>query len=548
MTYKNFDVAMYLTTFDLEALRDLDTLEKMFPNVEEHIHVNKVYVETYRNGAYVSKADLLRIKAFFEDKNIKVSGGVTLSSESTRGFSTFCYSQDSQREEVLNIIEFTAKIFDEIILDDFYFDNCKCVHCIKSKGTRSWKRFRTEQLMAMSEKIVGTAKKVNPEINMIIKYPNWYESYGDMGYDLYSSSKTFDHGYVGTEIRDTHHTQQSLQPYGSYFITRYISELGDGYNMGGWFDGIDCDGDLKRYLEQLYLTLLAGAKEVTLFSLGSHLLWEDIFAPIAGYGFKRMDQLLSQLKSPKEIKAYKPFGSSDDYLLSMLGMLGIPVKGTPYFPAQDDVLMLTESAAEDAFLVQKIEMQLIEGKKVVITSGLLKALKDRNFKDIVNIEHTGRYANVDKIAVNIDVAAFTHYEEISGLEIPILKYHTNDYWAEIVGFSGENNYPILLRSDFGKGELIILNTPAVIGQLKLLPSHALTYIRKSLLKTYFEGPSDISFFEFEDHLVLMSFISHNQKVKLSPERTYKNIETGQMVSHELNLRPRSMTVLEIVEG
>lgn len=544
MTYKNFDVAMYLTTFDLEAVKDLDTLERLFPNVEEHICVSKVYIETYRNGTYISKSDLLRLKAFFENRDIKVSAGITLNSDTKRGFSTFCYSQASERETVLDIIESAAALFDEIILDDFYFDNCKCVHCIKSKGTKSWKNFRTSQLTEMSKSIVEIAKKTNPIVNMIIKYPNWYEAYGDMGYDLSTSKNIFDHGYVGTEVRDTIHTQQSLQPYGAYFLTRYISELGEDYNMGGWFDGIDCDADLKRYLEQLYLTLLAGAKEVTLFSLGSHLLWEDIFAPLAGYGFRRMDKILPVLKSPKEIKAYKPFGSSEDYLLSTLGMLGIPVKGTPYFPTNEDVMILTESAAEDAFIVQKIEMQLIEGKKVVITSGLLDKLKDRNFSDIVNIEYTGKFAKVDRIAVNMDVAAFGYYEDIDTLEIPILKYHTNDYWAEIVGFSGETNYPILLRSDFGKGELIVLNIPSVITQLKQLPSRALTYIRKAICHTSFEGPSNISMFEYEKHLVFMSFINHNQVIKLD-DKVYRNVENGRKVSREFNLRPRSMTILEI---
>jgi hypothetical protein len=32
--------------------------------------------------------------------------------------------------------------------------------------------------------IVGPAKAINPKIKMVIKYPNWYEHFQGLGFDL----------------------------------------------------------------------------------------------------------------------------------------------------------------------------------------------------------------------------------------------------------------------------------------------------------------------------------------------------------------------------
>ena len=68
-----------------------------------------------------------------------------------------------------------AEIFDELIFDDFYFYNCRCRKCIEQKGTKSWKEFRLEKMKYITEEVVmKTAKSINPEMNVIIKYPQWY--------------------------------------------------------------------------------------------------------------------------------------------------------------------------------------------------------------------------------------------------------------------------------------------------------------------------------------------------------------------------------------
>ena len=46
--------------------------------------------------------------------------------------------------------------------------------------------------------IVGPAKAVNPKVKVIIKFPNWYESFQNNGYDLQITSHTiFDGIWTG---------------------------------------------------------------------------------------------------------------------------------------------------------------------------------------------------------------------------------------------------------------------------------------------------------------------------------------------------------------
>ena len=202
------------------------------------------------------------MKKFFQDRGIKVSGGMGLTVQESDGFQSYCYSTPADRELVKAMAEFTARHFDEIILDDFYFTNCKCDRCIAAKGDKSWTQFRTEQMDEVSRNlIIGPAKAVNPKVRVIIKYPNWYESFQGLGYDLAVEPKLFDAIYTGTETRDAN-SGQRLQSYQSYLQTQYFNNIKPGGNQGGWIDG----GGDARYAEQFWDTFFAKVPEIMLFN------------------------------------------------------------------------------------------------------------------------------------------------------------------------------------------------------------------------------------------------------------------------------------------
>ena len=195
---------------------------------------------------------------------IETAGGITYTINEANSFETFCYSNPEHREMVRKIAEHTAKHFDEFILDDFFFTSCKSDIEIKAKGTQSWTEYRLKLMTeAGRDLVLKPAKKVNPRVKVIIKYPNWYDHFQGLGFNLEEGPQLFDGVWTGTETRDPAGNQH-LQNYLSYNIIRYFDNLRPGYNGGGWVDSGGLNLGMDRYAEQLHLTMLASSRNHSL--------------------------------------------------------------------------------------------------------------------------------------------------------------------------------------------------------------------------------------------------------------------------------------------
>lgn len=222
--YTNVRIAVYFRYQEVHSIpASLESFAAQWAKVEKQVKVEKVYLETTRNAQLATDAEVTALKEFFAGRGIQTSGALGLTANEPNGFQSYCYSTPADREKVKSMTEFTARHFDEIILDDFFFSNCKCDRCIAAKGARSWTQFRTEQMDEVSrDLIIRAAKAVNPKARIIIKYPNWYESFQGLGYDLAVQPKLFDAIYTGTETRDGN-SGQRLQPYQSFLQTQYFN-------------------------------------------------------------------------------------------------------------------------------------------------------------------------------------------------------------------------------------------------------------------------------------------------------------------------------------
>lgn len=521
MGYKNFKTAIYCTVGDMERMAASPTLASDFSFIEKHIKIDKVYLETYRGRHWVDRDKVLRVKGFFEQRGLSVSGGITPDVVGNWEFKPFCYTNSDHREELEKVVAFTAALFDEVIFDDFYFTNCRCESCIAAKGERTWAEFRTAMLQqASTEIVIATAKRVNPDIRMIIKYPNWYDDYQNTGYNLEEQPKVFDEIYTGTETRDPVHTQQNLQRYLSYFLMRYLENVKPGHNGGGWFDTFDCMYNLGSYAEQCYLTLFSKAKELTLFSMGLLLSRHRVFVPIAGYAMDTADAILGKLGTPQGIACYKPYHSSgENYLHGYLGMLGLPLEPTPVFPSDSRLVLLTESAKADATIVERIKKHLLAGNDVVMTSGLLRALGERGIDSIAAICCSERRATVSTFAFPMFECAFGEYcEAAHKITIPQIEFSTNDCTPLVVAMTEQKNYPVLLKTSYGTGTLYVLAIPDDFGELYHLPAAVLGEIRKVLsqgMAVTLRAPSNVGFFAYDNGAVIVeSFLPHNTEVTI----------------------------------
>ncbi|MDZ7724760.1 MAG: hypothetical protein U5R06_18640 [candidate division KSB1 bacterium] len=569
LAYENFNTAIYSRVYETIKMGDLDWLEPRFDVMQEHIEVDKVYLETHRDMVVVDQETLDRVKQFFHDRGVKTSGGITITVDEGNRFETYCYTNPEHRKKLKEVIEFTARNFDEVILDDFFFTNCKCESCIKAKGDRSWPEFRLQLLTEVArDLILKPARKVNPDVSVIVKYPNWYEHFQGCGFNLETQPALFDGLYTGTETRDPG-SHQHLQPYQGYQIVRYFENLKPDGNLGGWVD----TGGLRfldRYAEQLWLTLFAKAPEQTLFDFrqlqypirrewradwqgsGSSFDFDEMMAPFlakegnrfedatvalaAGYTFEKIDPIIGELGTPVAVPSYKPFHSTgEDFLQNYLGMIGIPVHLVPEFPMDSDMLILTETAKHDPNIVEKMKARLINGKDIVITSGLVNALQDNGLEDIVELRYTPRKALVDQFRAGWR----SMYSIDESMLIPQIAYLTNDSWEEISAMDGTNGWPLLHSAEYGNAVLYVLTIPESFIDLYRLPVPVLDGIRQTVLPDEFvrvSAPGKVSVFQYDnDTFIVESFCDEPVLTSLfTPDGVSQliDIETGRVLDGE----------------
>src|SRR5437868_3842148 len=252
--YRNFRAAIYIPVNSTKRLADPAAFAREFARVSSQLKFDKVYIEAYRDRVFATDAELDTVKREFQAKGVQTAGGVTLAAGGWPGgqFGTFDYENPAERAECERASRLAARHFDEVILDDFFFYTMKTDADIAAKGSRSWTDYRLAKMRAASRDLVlGPAKQENPRVRVIIKYPNWYEHFHGLGYDLAEQPKMFDAIYTGTETRDPEITDQLLQQYESYEIYRYLSNVRPGANLGVWADTFDTRS-IDRYAEQLW--------------------------------------------------------------------------------------------------------------------------------------------------------------------------------------------------------------------------------------------------------------------------------------------------------
>lgn len=566
--YKNFRVAIYIPAAVVDRMKDPQWLQSSYDTISSQLKFDKVYIETHRDRLTIDGTLLEQVKKFFRDHGVQVAGGITFTTYAPRLFATFCYTDPKDREQAKMISELTARHFDEIILDDFFFNNTKADSDIAAKGNKSWTDFRLELMDgAARDLVIAPARAVNPKVKVIIKFPNWYEHFQGLGFDLDKEPKMFDGIYTGTETRDPEFTDQHLQQYESYQIFRYFENIAPGRNGGDWVDtyGIRY---VDRYAEQLWDSMFAKALEMTLFN------WEDLLNPVkpgaredwkaqhtsfdydgmlayrsargdptmarvAGYSLDQADGIVGHLGKPMGIKSYKPYQSTgEDFLHNFLGMIGIPIDLYPEFPTDTDPVLLTESAKFDPDIVKKIKAQLRDGKRVVITSGLLRALQGKGIEDIVELRYTGRTVAVHDYSLifGFGSAGATSTNANSEVLIPEIAYLTNDAWPLVSAKANGNGFPLLLMDQYSKGTLYVLTIPDNFTDLYQLPPETLTAIKTFIMGDFpvrLEGPSKVIVFVYDNNtFIVESFLDHGVNVKVSATGGFlkiKNLVTGETI-------------------
>jgi len=526
-SYKNFNVALYMPVMNVIEAANTDPAlyDKRFALIGDKVKIGRIYIENYRSQCFATKEQLIKVKNYFESKGIYCSGGITTcDDDQRRGFASLCYSNEEHRNIVKKSIHELAEVFDEIIFDDFYFLNCRCSKCIKEKGNRSWSEFRIAQKKKVTEELViKEAHLVNPECNVIVKYPLWYEDFNETGYDLRLDSDLFDSIYTGTETRNPQFQQQHMPKYSGFFIMRYYESFKPGLNFGGWFDPYECSYNLTSYVEQGYLTMFAKAKEITLFCLGS--LMKDpsyrLFSSAAGEMFTEVDEYIDKLGTPVGVSAYRPtYARGENNVHNYLGECGIPLAPSCEYDAEAKTILLAEGAADDKDIEKKMKESLSKGADVIVTSGFVRKMGVR-FKEFANVSYSSRKALINQYANSKDHGLSINgvYTGSKNVIIPQMDYCINDVWELAGAYGTDTNYPLILRWCYDAGRVVVIVIPDNMGDLYNFPVEVLNAYREvfeNAMDISIDGPGKVLLFPYDnDTLIVRSDLEYTETVTIN---------------------------------
>ena len=348
--------------------------------------ITKVYLEAYRSGLVI-KPELLKNSAeFLKSNGFEVIGGIATVPGPNFGVAQegpltwFNWQNPKTQNDLRKVMEDAAPIFDQFIVDDFLCTGDTSLESKAAKGDRSWSEYRRALLTELSESVfIKPAKAKNPDIKIIIKYPQWYDRFHLFGYDLSTEPALYDGVWVGTESRGQYTQRYGfVQPYEGFINYRWISTLSGNKIGGAWFDHGDCtDVD---FIEQAYQSVLAGAKELVMFNFdsfvtghpGHHLLRND---------FETLANLAAEVaKNPVDgVVGYKPVNSDaggDLYIMDYIGMLGISLVPASSYPKNAKVVFLPTQSATDQDIYSKVNASLAHGSKIIMTTGFIANAKD----------------------------------------------------------------------------------------------------------------------------------------------------------------------------
>lgn len=539
--YKNFKLVSYIRAYDIDEMTDNQIGEKIDSFMAE-IHLDKVYIENHRGIVSIPKERMRAVKAIAESRGLEVAGGITCTTlvngiRKPSIFDTYCYTDPAHKAEQLRLISELAEVFDEFILDDFFFTACRCEMCIEAKGKRSWKEYRLELMENFAKEAVATAKKINPRVKYVIKYPNWYESYQECGFNPGKQKDIFDGIYTGTETRSPYSTQH-LQRYESYSIMRLMEATAPGRNGGGWVDPFDCDSNMSQIIEQLQGTLYGKAKEMLLWNLP--IFGGLTVLPAINKALRRIDDHLGKMGNPIGVKTWEPFnGDGEDQLYNYLGMCSIAIDPSPYFTPDATTVLFTESTAEEEDSIEKLEEYVRKGGNAVVTLGYFKKMYDKGIKDFTSVRLTGRHVIGGRYRIQNANSWNTIIEAYGKKPVmyEILDYKTNATNSNISVVADENNFPIMTEDNYGRGRFFLLNVPENFADLYKLPAEVIMSMAKHISmgqEVYLAGEPKFSLYAYDNNVY--AAVSYNdtprdlQIVVRNECKGIRDIESGTVYS------------------
>jgi hypothetical protein len=525
-------ISVYATAGDLQQHLASPEARERTARLLEPLQVSRLWLEGRRGDEYVDPATLDAVRAFFQSRGVDSAGGIAtvpgqnFGTRQNTDLDWFNWESPATQRDIAGFFTENAPVFPTLIVDDFYCTADTSPSSERARGNRPWGEYRRDLLVSLLEPMIfRPARAARPDVQLILKYPQWYDRFHLFGYDPRRMSPPFDLIWVGTEVRNPFTRRMGfVQPTEGYINFRWLTAVAGSKVRGAWFDHIECTAE--QFVDQAYQSVLAGASELTLFRLG------DIIDGHPGDPLlaQRIPDLMSlhrrlQGQTLRGVAFYKPSGSpSDDntYLMDYLAMIGLPILPAADYPENADLAFLAVQAAADPDILSRMQRHLERGATLIVTPAFLRAVGAPAAEWAgIQIASTSEPRSASEIHDAGHKVTLDHALEIDG-GVKSLQAH-----VLLDAKTNERSVPLLTSCDVGPGRLILFNirtfseqdfqdagewllAPKPLG-LSSIPETLANPIRKLLLEKLdldLQGPAGVSFVLLQNGACLYNF--HNQ--------------------------------------
>jgi len=497
--WKNLKYALFFTNGDVHRLlADEDSFNKTMEYFAP-IKIQKVYLEGKNRGD--EDVDLMKTVADrFRKIGITAVGAMVPTSE--KG-GPCCYNDPNDLASLKRRMTALASVFDEIILDDWLFTICTCDKCVEARGGMSWATYRTRLILEKSKQyIIDPAKKVNPNVTIIIKYPNWYEGHRLNGYDVYMETHQFDKMAVGIETRIPETQDQHIPTYSGYIFQKWWSGVDTSKWVGSWLDNYKMKGGWNDYNAQVWQAILAKTPEIILWCAGQ-LYPPNPSSDVYPHFVKMLpefDRVAGLLKGNAHgVPIYLPYGSTGEYnIFGYFGEIGIPLNPVAEFPKDSKNAIFTLHSLQDPTLEDQMIQRLRDGHDLFMTWSLWKKLQDSEFKNTLELNPHGGFVTSSEFRLrngwnNIE------FKSDKAFTFPRIETTTWPYVRSVAVVEKDYDLGVFLDITYLNGNIYVLNMPENSYDLFRLPVEVLNRIRSAFndeLGFTLQGPGKIAVYPY----------------------------------------------------
>ena len=527
--WSHIKTALYFTSRDVDQLLTKPEDRRATLAYFAPLRLSKVYLEDAR-GEPAAVATYREIAAALKAEGFEVSGAVVPADKGP-----LCYNDPKDMATLEGRVRVLAQVFDEIIVDDWLFTTCTCAKCLAGRGSDSWADYRSRLVAEQSKRhLIDVAKQVRPGVQVIIKYPNWYEGHRQHGYDVARQSPQFDGVSVGIETRQRATHDQHIPIYSGYVFQQWIGGDAGPKWRSAWLDNYDMQGDGNDYVAQVWQAVLARTPEIIFWCAGQlhpPIPAADVYPHLVEL-MPEFDRLAGMLNGPaRGIPIHLPLGSVGEYnIFGYLGMIGLPMAPRTSFPADTKTAIFTQHSLRDPQLATELLARIRAGKEVFLTWPLLQKLRDSELGRVFNVIGEGGTVASSTFRVREGFWDSKPVEAARPFAFPKIQTSTWPYVREVALVREDADFGVLLTTPYAEGQVDLLNLPDNSYDLLRLPEPVLNSIRRRFseeLGVRLVGPGGVALYPFgERQYVLYNMSDGPAKVALrfpagTPARAWK---------------------------